>query len=111
MEVFMYTTGFPSPARDFEERKLDLNSLLIKNLSSTFFMKAEVENSLDLTVSPGDILVVDRSIEPKEEDIIVSSCCEDLVLSTYKRTSVTERQNTHDDSIWGVVTWIIHRTK
>jgi DNA polymerase V len=111
VEAFMHTTGFPSPARDFEERELDLHSLLVNSPSSTFFMKAEGENCPDLAVNPGDILVVDRSIEPKGEDIIISSNSGELVLSSYKGPSGKKGQDTHAGPVWGVVTWIIHKTR
>lgn len=64
--------GFPSPATDYQERKLDLNDLLIKNKESTFFVKARGDSMLDAGISNGDILVVDRSRECHNGDIVIA---------------------------------------
>ena len=63
--------GFPSPADDHIESKLDLNKALIKHPSSTFFVKVEGESMKDAGINDGDILVVDRSIEPYSGAIAV----------------------------------------
>lgn len=109
----MDTTGFPSPARDFEEGELDLNSLIMSRPYSTFLLRVEGENDPELAVNPGDILVVDRSVEPQGEDIVVSSFSGELILSIYGRSSDQQKEKNSfgDNNLWGVVTWVIHRTK
>lgn len=109
----MDTTGFPSPARDFEEGELNLRSLVMSRPYSTFLLRAEGEKDPKLAVNPGDILVVDRSIEPQGEDIVVSSSSGELTLFIYERSSGQrqEKNNLGNRNVWGVVTWIIHRTK
>ena len=59
--------GFPSPADDYIERYLDLNEEFIKHPSSTFILRATGESMLDAGIFPGDMLLVDRSIEPSME--------------------------------------------
>ena len=59
------SAGFPSPADDYIESKLDLNEHLINQPSATFFAKAEGDSMIDRGIFNGDLLVVDRSIEAK----------------------------------------------
>lgn len=64
--------GFPSPATDYQDKKLDLNELLIKNKESTFFVKARGDSMIDAGISNGDILVVDRSRQCHNGDIVIA---------------------------------------
>ncbi|MDA0967688.1 MAG: hypothetical protein O2970_12155 [Proteobacteria bacterium] len=57
--------GFPSPADDFMERKLDLNAHLVKHPAATFFVRVSGDSMIEAGIHPDDILVVDRSIERK----------------------------------------------
>ena len=63
--------GFPSPASDFEENSLDLNTFLIKHKTSTFFAKVSGDSMKNAGVHDGDLLVVDRSLEASNRDIAV----------------------------------------
>lgn len=65
--------GFPSPAEDFVERKLDLNQYIIKSPASTFFVRVQGDSMIDLGIANGDLLVVDKSIEVKNNDIVIAS--------------------------------------
>ena len=67
------SAGFPSPADDYIESKLDLNEHLIKQPSATFFAKAEGDSMIDRGIFDGDLLVVDRSVEPRHGHIIVAA--------------------------------------
>lgn len=106
----MHTTGFPSPASDFEENTLDLNSLVVKNPSATFFMIAEGETILENIIYPGDILVIDRSVKPSSDNIVIS--CEDgkFILRSFRYNKNDFSRDKYKNIIWGVVTWIIHRS-
>ena len=64
--------GFPSPAEDHLEQRLDLNTLVIENPSATFFVRVAGESMKDIGITDGDILVVDRSIESWENRIVVA---------------------------------------
>ena len=66
--IFIATVpaGFPSPAADYEEGKLDLNRHLIKNPAATFFVRVTGDSMLKAGIHNGDLLVVDRSIKAQE---------------------------------------------
>ena len=66
------SAGFPSPADDYIEHNLSLTELLIHNHLSTFLMKASGDSMIDAGINHDDILVVDRSLEAKNRDIIIA---------------------------------------
>lgn len=118
------SAGFPFPADDHLEASLDLNQHLVKHPSATFFVKASGESMVNAGINDQDILVVDRSLEPKHGDIVIAALNGEL---TVKRLFLKNRQvqlqpkNPHypviditEDTeflIWGVVTSVIHRFK
>jgi DNA polymerase V len=63
--------GFPSPAQGYEEKSLDLNTLLIDNPPATFFMRSASGGMAAYGIFPGTLLVVDRSIRPKNGSLAV----------------------------------------
>lgn len=63
--------GFPSPAEDYIDKSVDFNELLIANEPATFVLRAAGESMIDAGIHPGDLLVVDRSREPKNQDIVI----------------------------------------
>ena len=63
--------GFPSPAADFEESKVSLDHLLIKNKEATFYAKASGNSMIGAGIDDGDILVIDRSLEPRNNAVAV----------------------------------------
>jgi DNA polymerase V len=65
--------GFPSPAQDYIEDRLDLNKLLIKHPSATYFIKVSGESMHDAGISNGDLLVVDRSLSAVHGDIVIAA--------------------------------------
>lgn len=65
--------GFPSPAQDYVEQRIDLNSLLVSHPSSTYFIKVSGDSMIDGGISDGDMLVVDSSIKAEHGDIIVAA--------------------------------------
>ena len=67
--------GFPSPAQDYMSESIDLNRELIRHPASTFYAKVEGDSMIDEGIETGDILVIDRSIEPYDGDLAV--CCLD----------------------------------
>lgn len=78
--------GFPSPADDHIDEKLDLNELLIKNQPATFFATIEGDSMIGAGIKHGDTIIVDCSLEPKHNDIVVA--CVDGEL-TIKRLRIT----------------------
>lgn len=64
--------GFPSPADDYVEGLLDLNSHLVKHPAATFFVRVAGDSMVGAGIHPGDILVVDRSLEPVDGKIVIA---------------------------------------
>ncbi len=71
MADYTVQAGFPSPAEDYIDKSIDFNELLIKNEPATFVLKAAGESMIDAGIAPGDLLVVDRSRTPKNQDIVI----------------------------------------
>jgi len=65
--------GFPSAADDFLEAQLDLNQHLIKHPAATYLARAQGHSMRGLGIFDGDTLIVDRSVEPKHEDIVIAA--------------------------------------
>lgn len=115
--------GFPSPADNYIEQQLDIKKYLIKNPEATFFVKATGESMSDIGIFPGDILVVDKSIKPKHNSIIIISIDGELtvkrLMENYeKKYFYLQSENSkypninikseEDITIWGVVIYSIH---
>lgn len=116
------SAGFPSPADDYIEKKLDLNEHLIKNPSSTFLLKVKGDSMTDAGINDGDILVVDRSIEPSDGKIVIGVVDSEFTVKRilkkgkklflqaenkdYKPIEITEDM---DFKIWGIVSYAIHK--
>ena len=65
--------GFPSPAADYVEQRIDLNQLLIQHPSATYFVKASGDSMIDGGISDGDLLIVDSAITASHCDIIIAA--------------------------------------
>lgn len=112
--------GFPSPADDFLEGSLDLNSLVIKHPEATFFARVEGDSMQDEGITEGDILVVDKSIEPFDGCLAVAYIDGEFTLKRVRmepdrillvpanpKYPVIEIAAGQDFSVWGVVRWIV----
>lgn len=113
--------GFPSPAEDYIEGSLDLNQYLIKHPSATFFVKVAGNSMINASIHPGDILIVDRALEPADKKVVIAVIDGDL---TVKRIRIIDGKvylapendafeviainENSDFQIWGVVTNVIH---
>lgn len=116
------SAGFPSPAEDVIDRNLDLHEYLIKHPAATYFVRVVGDSMLNAGIHHGDILVVDRSIKPESEHIVVASLNGDFTVKhlvcehkrvflepdnpRYTRLEVTTNE---DFTIWGVVTGVIRK--
>ncbi len=65
--------GFPSPAQDYIDRKLDLNELCVQHPAATFFVRVEGESMMGAGIAPDDLLVVDRALTATEGDIVLAA--------------------------------------
>ena len=114
------SAGSPSPADDYVEERLDLARLLVKRPDSTFFVRVEGESMIDASVHPGDLLVVDRSVEARHKDIVIALVDNEFtvkVLYRRPRLQLVSRNKNHPTNIdepfqiWGVVLWVIHKAR
>ena len=110
------SAGFPSPAADYEDKRLDINDYLVQNPVSTFFFPVEGDSMQGAEIFAGDILVVDKSVRPQHGHIVIAFVDgERLVKRLYKRAGRValvaenpayprlEIQEGMDLEIWGVV--------
>lgn len=67
------SAGFPSPAQDYVEQVLDLNSLCVRHPAATFFVRVQGDSMRDAGIYPGDVLVVDRSLVARHGDTVIAS--------------------------------------
>ena len=114
--------GFPSPATDYVEDDIDLNVHLIKNIPSTFLIRVQGKSMDSVRIHSGDLLVVDRSLNPKNFSTVIANVNEELVVKTFVKekdqsflTSGSKKLNDKinltenpEIFIWGVVTYVIH---
>ncbi len=116
------SAGFPSPADDYLDKKLDLNELLIRHPAATFFVRVKGNSMEEANIFDGDILIVDRSLTPKNNDVIVCVLNGEFAVKRYvkrgneiwlfsghpdyKPIRITEEM---DFQVWGVVPYVIHK--
>lgn len=81
--------GFESPAADYEEERINLVDYVTKYPSATFFVKVEGDCMNGSGIHSGDLLVVDRSLQPKEGDVVVGTLDGDFILRTYIKENNT----------------------
>lgn len=82
------SAGFPSPADDFIELTIDLNKTLIKNKDTTFFAKVKGHSMKNAGIFDGDLLVIDKSLEPQNNKIAI---CQIDGEFTVKRIKIEEK--------------------
>lgn len=116
--------GFPSPADDHLEHQLDLHELLVEHPEATFFVRIEGDSMIDAGMHSGDILIVDRSLTPSHEKIVVALLNGEftvkrllikgkkvILAAENPRYLPMEIQEEADFQVWGVVTYVIHRSR
>ena len=116
------SAGFPSPATDYLENKLDLNEYLVKHPAATFIVKASGTSMIEADILSGDLLIVDRSVTPKNDNIVIASVFGDLTVKKIRKKGPTlflvsanneypsiEVKEEMECFIWGVVTYVIHK--
>ena len=114
--------GFPSPATDYVEDDIDLNAHLIKNIPSTFLIRVQGKSMNKIGIHNDDLLVVDRSLDPKNFSTVIANVNEELVVKTFIKekdqsflasgsNKLEDKINLAENSeifVWGVVTYTIH---
>ena len=114
--------GFPSPAENHMENTMDLNRALVKNPSSTFYARVKGESMINDGVDDGDLLVIDRSVEPYENCLAVCFLDGEFTLKKVRLDGVdlllvpaNEKfkpirvKKDNDFYVWGVVRYLIKR--
>jgi len=114
--------GFPSPATDYIEEDVDLNVHLIKNVPATFVIRVQGKSMTDVGIYDGDLLVVDKSLKPKNFSTVIANVHDELVVKNFVKEKdeqfLASGSNKIEDKIiinsesdvfvWGVVTYVIH---
>jgi len=115
--------GFPSPATDYIEDDVDLNTHLITNALATFIIRVQGKSMREVGIYDGDLLIVDKSINPKNFSTVIANVNEELVVKTFIKEkeasyltsgskNITDKINLSENPeviIWGVVTYVIHK--
>jgi len=109
--------GFPAPGDDQVERILDINDLVVKNPASTFFVRVEGDSMIGAGIFSGDVLVVDRSYDPKDGNIVVAAVNGELLVKRLSLRSSEQYLLSENEAyppitigdgeecfVWGVVT-------
>ncbi len=115
------SAGFPSPADDYLDQKLDLNEHLVKNPAATYFVRVAGDSMMGAGINDNDILVVDRSLEPSSSNIVIAIVNGELTVKRLIKTRnscrlIAENPDyppleINEDTpleIWGVATYAIH---
>ena len=116
------SAGFPSPADDYLEDKIDLGKYLVQNPTSTYMMRVKGNSMQDANIHDGDILVIDKALAPADGLPVVCFLDGEFTVKTfrkmqgkaylypanpnYKPIEVTEDM---DMRVWGVVVWVLHK--
>ncbi len=114
--------GFPSPAEDYMSRRLNIHDYVVQNATATFLVKASGNSMEGAGIFDGDILVVDRSLEADHKSIVIATIEGSFTVKRllfkndqpwlqpenpdYEPMEITAEMNF---SIWGVVTYVIHK--
>jgi len=118
------SAGFPSPAEDYIEMALDLNKELIKHPAATFYARVKGSSMIDAGIADGDLLIIDKALEPKDGDIAVCFIDGEFTLkrlalkedglylmpanAEFKPIRITEE---NDFLVWGMLAYIVHKPR
>jgi len=114
--------GFPSPAEEYLDLALDLNKELIKHPAATFYARVKGGSMVDAGIQDGDLLVIDKALEPKEGAIAVCYLDGEFTVkrlamreegvylmpanAEFKPIRITEE---NEFLVWGIVAYVIHK--
>ena len=116
-------SGFGAATDDYAERGIDLNEQLIKNKPASFFMRVSGSSMINAGIYNGDIVIVDRSVKPANNKIVIAVIDGEMLIRRYQKTinklrlvpetpklSPIEVSEFSDCIIWGVVVCVIRTT-
>lgn len=114
--------GFPSPAIDFEDERMSLDKYLVKNHQATFYARADGNSMTGAGIDDGDIMIIDRSLEPRENKIAVCFIDGEFTVKRLKTQEdglylMPENQEfppikvtpANHLIIWGIVTYVVKK--
>ena len=114
------SAGFPSPADDFKEIRISLDKELVKNSEATFYARVSGESMIEAGIDDGDLLVIDRSLNPENGKIGICMIDGDFTVKRIKKTKgklyllpenkkyeAIELKEENELIIWGIVTYVI----
>jgi DNA polymerase V len=114
--------GFPSPADEYLDGPLDLNDLLVKKPAATFFVRAKGDSMIDEGIFEGDILIIDRSIQPRSGQVVLAVINGEFTLKRLIKNGsqiILQPENPKytpiqitaemDFQVWGVAIHCIHK--
>jgi DNA polymerase V len=114
--------GFPSPADDYIDRKLDLNEYLVKHPSATFFVRVEGESMINAGIHCGDVLIVDRALQAADKKIVIANVNGELTVKRIRKIKnklflaaenpdfePIEVKGGEQFEVWGVVIYVLHQ--
>ena len=119
------SAGFPSPAQDYIDKKIDMNEHLIQNECATFIVKVASLSMINAGIDIDDELIVDRSLDAKHKDIVVALIDNDFTVKrlmieddgkVWLKAENPEYSNIYLDDgqqleVWGVVTFVLKNTR
>lgn len=116
--------GFPSPAEDYVEGKLDLNEYIVEHEASTFYVRIQGHSMSGAGMLDGDVIAVDRSLEPRHNDIVLAVIDGELTVKQLHKQNGQVRlvahnpefqpiviRDTQELTIWGVVTGVVRKLR
>lgn len=118
----LISAGFPSPAADYAKKSIDLNELLITHPAGTYFLRVSGTSMTDANISDGDIVIVDSSLQAHDGNIIIASIDGEFTIKKLQKTpfpalipmnpsfSPIPISDWAEFTVFGVVTYVIHKT-
>ena len=114
--------GFPSPAAEYEEDRLDINDIVVTNPTATFYVRVKGDSMADANINQDDILVVDRSIEATHGKVVIAVIDGEFTVKTlHSKDGIIKLipanpdypeiilKNGQELKVWGVVKYVIHK--
>ncbi|MBN2210921.1 MAG: translesion error-prone DNA polymerase V autoproteolytic subunit [Sedimentisphaerales bacterium] len=121
LQLERVAAGFPSPADDYMEGRLDLNQFLIEHPAATYYVRAGGDSMIGAGIHDGDILVVDRAVAARNGSVVIAAIDGELTVKRLHRNCggiqlLAENENYPPQhvcpdaelTIWGVVRYVIH---
>ncbi|GEQ86190.1 protein impA [Patiriisocius marinistellae] len=99
-------TGFPSPATHYLEPSIDLNKELTQQKDATFYVRVEGDAWSQFSILNNDVLIIDKAITPRAGDLALV-----VEEGDFNVIYIPLSSSTHSFTLWGVITYIIHKVK